>query len=149
MIGYKFKWNDSAINDFNEEDKLLQKNRIYTIIKEISDNAYLISDEFGEAEVPIYELEIIIEDKIPIDLRAWEDAPCPICTKKVNLDNAEKLLYLSMCNHHRYNKNDIQTYFNGKGDWRERDKFLEILCIEEEYLVINNGGVYYEDIDAT
>ena len=25
MIGYKVKWNDSAINDFNEEDKLLQK----------------------------------------------------------------------------------------------------------------------------
>ena len=45
MIGYKVKWNDSAINDFNEEDKLLQENRIYTIIKEISDNAYLISGQ--------------------------------------------------------------------------------------------------------
>ena len=59
-----------------------KKNRIYTIIKEISDNAYLISDEFGEAEVPIYELEIIIEDKIPIDLRAWEDALVQFALKK-------------------------------------------------------------------
>lgn len=147
MVGYKVKWNDVAINDFDSNDKVLQESRIYTIIKEINDSCCLIADEFGEAEVFYSELEIIIEDRIPIDLQSWEDAPCPINTKNVNIDKAEKVLYLSMCSNHGYDKNDIQTFFNGNGNWRERDKFFEILCMEEEYAVIDNGGIYYEDIE--
>ena len=58
-VGTKVKWNDPAINEFYEEDREEQLNRIYEIVEIInkSEGIVLIKDEYGEAEVYIDELE--------------------------------------------------------------------------------------------
>ena len=58
-IGQKVKWFDPAINDFQVEEREIQRNRIYTIIKFINDEMCLIADEFGESEVLITEIDPI------------------------------------------------------------------------------------------
>lgn len=60
-VGTKVKWNDPAINEFNEEDREEQLNIIYEIVEIInkSEGIVLIKDEYGEAEVYIEELERI------------------------------------------------------------------------------------------
>ena len=58
-VGAKVHWNDVAINDFDEEEREEQLNRIYTIDKIINDDMVLISDEYSEVEVPINELRVI------------------------------------------------------------------------------------------
>ena len=52
------KWNDIAINDFAKNEREIQRNRIYSVVKFINEEMILIADEYGEAEVFIEELEL-------------------------------------------------------------------------------------------
>lgn len=85
-------------------------------------------------------------DRIKIELDSWEDAVCPICTKDVNLNDAEQMLYGTMKNWYGYSDKDIEKYLNGEGDNDKVEKFMSQLCKEEEDVVLKCGGVYYEDM---
>lgn len=84
-------------------------------------------------------------EKIEIQLEIWEDAACPIYTEKVNKDKAEKELYIAMKNN-GFTDKEINTFVKGEGDMYLRGKFSDRLCMEEESIIIENGGVYYEDL---
>ena len=86
-------------------------------------------------------------NKIPIQLEAWESAPSPICTKLVNLDAAEQLLYQIMTLDYGYSDDDIRRLSGSETQTDESDKWSERLCIEEEAVVIECGGVYYENME--
>lgn len=93
-------------------------------------------------------------DRIEIELGMWEEAPCPIYTGNITdekLEWAEKELYLIAINSHAYTKQMVDDFLNEKGvlaeEQYERDKFLDFICEEEEKLVIEIGGVYYEDME--
>lgn len=53
------KWNDPAIDDFELNERELQKKRIFKVIKFINEDMVLIADDFGEGEVYVNELEKI------------------------------------------------------------------------------------------
>lgn len=53
------KWNDPAINDFEPEEREIQRNRIYSVVKIINEDMVLIADEWGEGEVFVDELELV------------------------------------------------------------------------------------------
>lgn len=84
-------------------------------------------------------------ERIEIQLEIWEDAACPIYTEKVNKDKAEKELYIAMKNN-GFTDKEISTFVKGEGDMYLRGKFSDRLCMEEENIIIENGGVYYEDL---
>jgi hypothetical protein len=85
-------------------------------------------------------------NRIEIQLDAWESAPCPICTKLVNLDAAEQLLYQAMTQDYGYSDDDIRRLSDSETETYESNKWSERLCKEEEAVVIECGGVYYEDM---
>lgn len=85
-----------------------------------------------------------MEKRIEIELEMWESAPAPIFTNGVNTDRAEKLLYQVM--NEIYTEQEIETFLAGEGDDYWRNKFGSRLCEEEEKIVIECGGLYYEDI---
>lgn len=62
-VGDKVKWNDVNLDEFPEEDRETQKNRIYTIIEikknKLLGDEYLIADDYGEVEVFGEELEYV------------------------------------------------------------------------------------------
>lgn len=84
-------------------------------------------------------------ERIEIQLEIWEDAACPIYTEKVNKDKAEKELYIAMKNN-GFTDKEISTFVKGEGDMYLRGKFSDRLCMEEENIIIENGGIYYEDL---
>lgn len=91
-------------------------------------------------------------ERIEIELGMWEDAPCPICTRNVDLDKAEKMLYQSMISNFGYTKECVDDYitnnnYRGDGWTSEWERFQEIVCAEEESIIIKCGGKYYEDIE--
>ena len=86
-------------------------------------------------------------NRIPIQLEAWESAPSPICTKLVNLDAAEQLLYQIMTLDYDYSDDDIRRLSGSETKTDESDKWSERLCREEEAVVIECGGVYYKDME--
>jgi hypothetical protein len=53
------KWNDPAINDFEPEEREIQRNRIYSVVEFINEDMVLIADEWGEGEVFVDELELV------------------------------------------------------------------------------------------
>lgn len=55
-IGDKVKWEDPALDDFDSDEKEIQKERVYKIIEVINDEIFLISDDFGDSEVFVDEL---------------------------------------------------------------------------------------------
>lgn len=65
-VGQKVKWFDSRINDFQVEDREIQRNRIYTIVKFINEEMCIIADEFGESEV-------FIDEICPIEVADFND----------------------------------------------------------------------------
>lgn len=88
-------------------------------------------------------------DVIKIELGAWESAPCPIYTDNItkdDLEKAERELYDIMCHYYRWNSDDVNRLLKGIGDSDEIEEFKDAVCKEEETLVINYGGVYYEDM---
>ena len=60
--GEHVKWHDPGINDFAPEERDIQRNRVYEIV-ELGEGTALIHDDFGEAEVPVTELELVIEEE--------------------------------------------------------------------------------------
>ena len=86
-------------------------------------------------------------NKIDIQLEIWEDACCPICTKNVNLDAAEQLLYQTMRMEYGYSDEDIKRYTTTNESSREKERWCERLCKEEEAVIIECGGVYCEDME--
>lgn len=88
-------------------------------------------------------------DIIKIELDAWESAPCPIYTGNItkdDLEKAERELYDVMCHYYRWNKEDVNRLLKGIGETDEINDFKEAVCKEEEVLIMNYGGVYYEDM---
>lgn len=89
-------------------------------------------------------------DRIKINLDDWECAVVAIKTDNVNLEQAEIDLYLRMrsCG---YDDKDIERYLNneefGDEEYYNRERFMSCLCEQEELSVMENGGVYYEDIE--
>ena len=51
-------------------------------------------------------------DRIKIDIQAWESAQVPICTKLVNIDLAEQLLYQGMVMDYGYTDDEIMHLVN-------------------------------------
>jgi hypothetical protein len=49
-VGDKVKWLDPNIEEFDEQDREEQKNRIYTIVEIKKNGVYLIADDFSEVE---------------------------------------------------------------------------------------------------
>lgn len=86
-------------------------------------------------------------NRIQIQLDAWESAPSPICTKLVNLDAAEQLLYQIMTLDYGYSDDDIRRLSDSETETDESNKWSERLCREEEAVVIECGGIYYEDME--
>ena len=84
--------------------------------------------------------------KIKIDLDAWENAPCPIYTKNVDLAFAEMALFNAMRMIWGYDIPSIKNFSKGIGEQRDIDLFNERLCQEEEECILEWGGVYYEDM---
>lgn len=58
-IGTKVKWNDPAIEEFEEEERELQKSRVYEVVDIINEDAVLLEDEFGEVEAYVNELSFV------------------------------------------------------------------------------------------
>ena len=58
-IGTKVKWNDPAIDDYKEEERELQKSRVYEVVDIINEDAVLLEDEFGEVEAYVNELSFV------------------------------------------------------------------------------------------
>lgn len=88
-------------------------------------------------------------DVIKIELGAWESAPCPIYTDNItkeDLEKAERELYDIMCHYYRWNSDDVNRLLKGVGDSNEIEEFKDAVCKEEEILIMNYGGVYYEDM---
>jgi hypothetical protein len=88
-------------------------------------------------------------DRIEIEVGMWESAPCPIYTGNItreNLEKAEQELYGIMCHYYRWNKEDVNRLLKGIGDANEIEDFKDAVCKEEEVLIMNYGGVYYEDM---
>lgn len=88
-------------------------------------------------------------DIIKIELDAWESMPCPIYTgniTKEDLEKAERELYDIMCHYYRWNKEDVNRLLKGIGEDDEIEEFKEAVSKEEEILIMNYGGVYYEDM---
>lgn len=57
-VGDLVKWNDPAINDFNAEERELQKNRVFKIY-DVNGDVIGICDEYGESEVLAHELMLV------------------------------------------------------------------------------------------
>lgn len=88
-------------------------------------------------------------DIIKIELDAWESMPCPIYTgniAKEDLEKAERELYDIMCHYYRWNKEDVNRLLKGIGEDDEINEFKDAVSKEEEVLIMNYGGVYYEDM---
>jgi hypothetical protein len=92
-------------------------------------------------------------DRIEIELGDWESASAPICTNNIkdeDLERAEKELYQIAIASRLATKEEIDQWLNNEGvlttDQYKREKLIDYLCEEEEKLVIEIGGVYYEDM---
>lgn len=88
---------------------------------------------------------------IKIYLNDWECAVCPIKTDEVDLEKAEKELYTRMTCICGYDNNEINKYLSNENlsveEYAKRERFMSCLCEQEEKAILNNGGVYYEDIE--
>ena len=58
-IGTKVKWNDPAIEEFDGEERELQKSRVYEVVDIINEDAVLLEDEYGEVEAYVSELTFV------------------------------------------------------------------------------------------
>ena len=87
-------------------------------------------------------------ERIKIDLQVWEEAIFPIKTDNVNLDKAEKDLYLGM-RQRGYDDEFMENFFKKKqSEYTLEDDYFDIARWEEEEdVVIDNGGIYYEDLE--
>lgn len=86
--------------------------------------------------------------RIKIDLDYWEDAIFPIKTDKVNQKKAEEDLYIAMrqCG---YDDEFIEQFFKKDPmEYTLDDEYFDICrWNEEEIAILDNGGIYYEDLE--
>jgi hypothetical protein len=87
-------------------------------------------------------------NKIKIDLDYWEDAPFPIKTDKVNEKRAEEDLYIAM-RQRGYDDEFIENFFKKQqSEYTLEDEDFDIArWHEEELAILDNGGIYYEDLE--
>jgi hypothetical protein len=87
-------------------------------------------------------------NKIKIDLDYWEDAPFPIKTDKVNEKRAEEDLYIAM-RQRGYDDEFIENFFKKEqSEYTLEDEDFDIArWHEEELAILDNGGIYYEDLE--
>jgi hypothetical protein len=87
-------------------------------------------------------------ERIKIKLQVWEEAIFPIKTDNVNLEKAEKDLYIGM-RQHGYDDEFIENFFKKKPmDYTLEDEYFDSArWREEEEVILNNGGIYYEDLE--
>jgi hypothetical protein len=87
-------------------------------------------------------------ERIKIDLDYWEDAPFPIKTDKVNEKKAEEDLYIAM-RQRGYDDEFIENFFKKQqSEYTLEDEDFDIArWVEEEIAIIDNGGIYYEDLE--
>ena len=85
-------------------------------------------------------------DRIEIELGAWESAPCPIYTEKVDVDKAEVALFNAMQAKWGYSTTEIENLLKNEEKGQKYEKFMSRLCEEEENIIIEFGGKYYEDM---
>lgn len=87
-------------------------------------------------------------ERIKIDLDYWEDAPFPIKTDKVNEKKAEEDLYIAM-RQRGYDDEFIENFFKKEqSEYTLEDEDFDIArWTEEEIAIIDNGGIYYEDLE--
>ena len=83
-------------------------------------------------------------ERIEIELGAWESAAMPIYTDKVDIDLAERLLLDAMLNY--YDKQEIIKYLTMEEKDYRWGKFMDRMCEEEEKIIIECGGIYYDDM---
>jgi L-rhamnose mutarotase len=83
-------------------------------------------------------------EKIEIELGAWESTLMPIYTANVDVELAERLLYNTMLNY--YDEQEIIKYLTTEEKDYRWGKFMDRMCEEEEKIVIECGGVYYDDM---
>ena len=130
--------------------------------KELTNEIYdfVLLDVHGGCPYPITDIHKAIMDKIDkwlekttdrieIEVGMWETAPCPIYTKNVDVDKVEKLLYASAVQ--SYGKEVVEDYitnpaYKEDGWTTEWEHFQEWLCAEEEAIIMECGGIYYEDM---
>ena len=86
--------------------------------------------------------------RIEIDLDYWEDAPIPIKTDKVNQKKAEQDLYIAM-RQYGYDDEFMENFFKKEQSEYtiEDDDFDMARWKEEEIAILDNGGIYYEDLE--
>lgn len=86
--------------------------------------------------------------RIEIDLDYWEDAIFPIKTDKVNQKKAEEDLYIAM-RQRGYDDEFIENFFKKEQSeyTLEDDDFDIARWHEEELAILDNGGIYYEDLE--
>lgn len=87
-------------------------------------------------------------ERIKIDLDYWEDAPFPIKTDKVNEKRAEEDLYIAM-RQRGYDDEFIENFFKKDPmEYTLDDEYFNMVrWTEEEIAIIDNGGIYYEDLE--
>ena len=51
-----------------------------------------------------------------------------------------------MCHYYRWNKEDVNRLLKGIGETDEIEDFKDAVYSEEELLIMNYGGIYYEDM---
>lgn len=87
-------------------------------------------------------------ERIKIDLDYWEDAPFPIKTDKVNEKKAEKDLYIAM-RQYGYDDEFMENFFKKENsEYTLDDEIFDIQrWHEEELAILDNGGIYYEDLE--
>jgi hypothetical protein len=108
-IGQKVKWFDSGINDFQVEDREIQRNRVYTIVKFINEEICIIADEFGESEV-------FIGDICPIEVADFNDT---VITLKQSAIEKLKTLGGTMSFEHLYHE---ELDDDGDGEYYEDNR---------------------------
>lgn len=87
-------------------------------------------------------------ERIKIDLDYWEDAPFPIKTDKVNEKRAEEDLYIAM-RQRGYDDEFIENFFKKDPmEYTLDDEYFDMVrWTAEEIAIIDNGGIYYEDLE--
>ncbi len=84
---------------------------------------------------------------ITIQLERWENAPYPIYTKSVKKETAEQLLYQVMKVDYGYTAEEIKMFTDSKEKSCEIERWKKILSKEEEAVIIECGGIYYEEMN--
>ena len=85
---------------------------------------------------------------IEVDRETWEGAISPICCDGISDEDMcmiVKILYHILCD--EFGGYNISHYVEWGAEWEEYDKIDEFRWREEEELITQFGGIYYEDME--